>query len=166
MLGKKAVHNRILSYFQKEYGKYDDETEWYVDPDDFSMKGFIPSLEVTILFTCDPKTGKVSELATHDAPTAVLPDDYFEDLYVKNVAGTHLDELKLSPETTDRVPESLPIPIPCSSCGMRPTPSFVGSDGDGSGAWIAFCSCNKPKVTIGASKADAIVKWNIAIAGM
>lgn len=61
MLGKKALYNRLNSYFTDNYGKYEMTSNWYPDCTDITWKCDIKELNRTIILVCDPETGVVKE---------------------------------------------------------------------------------------------------------
>lgn len=56
-------NRRLQTYFNKHYGEYKDEVEWYVDPAPNQWKFKIPSLGLIILLVCNDH-GAVSKAWT------------------------------------------------------------------------------------------------------
>lgn len=63
-LGEKAIFNRLMKYFNENYGEYEDTAEWYGNPSDNQWKADIKELNATIVFTCNVTTGEVTETRT------------------------------------------------------------------------------------------------------
>ena len=81
-------------YFEKHYGKFEPECEWYVDPTPSSCKFYIPSLHMDIvLFEND---GEVSEFRFPKLPR----DRAFMDVVVKELWNNLMD-VPIDPETEE-----------------------------------------------------------------
>ena len=61
LLGERACFNRLNEYFMDNYGKYDLTAEWHSNDTMNVWTCDIYELGKTIEFTCDRKTGDVSE---------------------------------------------------------------------------------------------------------
>lgn len=60
MLTEKQYQDRLRAYFYSYYGKYENESEWFVNPAINKFKAYIPPLGLIITFTCDDE-GEVTE---------------------------------------------------------------------------------------------------------
>lgn len=50
----------LRAYYYSYYGKYEDETEYYVNPAPNKWKFYIPSLDMIITLVCDDE-GEITE---------------------------------------------------------------------------------------------------------
>lgn len=76
-------------YFEKHYGDFECECEWYVDPAPKSWKFYVPSLHVDIVLS--ENDGEVTELRFSKLPS----DRAFRDVVVEEL----WDNLAVSPST-------------------------------------------------------------------
>lgn len=81
-------------YFEKHYGYFECECEWYADPAPKSWKFYVPSLHVDIvLFEND---GEVTELRFSKLPS----DRAFRDVVVEEL-WDNLADVPIDPETEE-----------------------------------------------------------------
>ena len=77
-------------YFEKYYGGFECECEWYVDPAPKSWKFYVPSLHVDIVLS--ENDGEVTELRFSKLPS----DRAFRDVVVEelwdNLADVPIDQ--------------------------------------------------------------------------
>lgn len=60
MRPEKFYYNRLHKYFMENYGEYENDSEWFVNPAPNKWRCYIPEKGWTITFTCD-ENGKVTE---------------------------------------------------------------------------------------------------------
>lgn len=60
MRTEKWYHSKLTKYFYDNYGEYEYDSEWFVNPAPNKFKCYISKLGVTIIFTCD-EDGNVTE---------------------------------------------------------------------------------------------------------
>lgn len=44
---------RLINYFYENYSKYENESEWFINPSPNQFKGYFTKDKVIVLFTCD-----------------------------------------------------------------------------------------------------------------
>lgn len=81
-------------YFEKHYGDFECECEWYVDPTPKSSKFYVPSLHVDIVLS--ENDGEVTELRFSKLPS----DRAFRDVVVEEL-WDNLTDVPIDPETEE-----------------------------------------------------------------
>lgn len=81
-------------YFEKYYGGFECECEWYVDPAPKSWKFYVPSLHVDIVLS--ENDGEVTELRFSKLPS----DRAFRDVVVEEL-WDNLADVPIDPETEE-----------------------------------------------------------------
>lgn len=81
-------------YFEKHYGDFECECEWYVDPTPKSWKFYVPSLRVDIVLS--ENDGEVTELRFSKLPS----DRAFRDVVVEEL-WDNLADVPIDPETEE-----------------------------------------------------------------
>ena len=81
-------------YFEKYYGGFECECEWYVDPAPKSWKFYVPSLHVDIVLS--ENDGEVTELRFSKLPS----DRAFRDVVVEEL-WDDLADVPIDPETEE-----------------------------------------------------------------
>ena len=81
-------------YFEKYYGGFECECEWYVDPAPKSWKFYVPSLHVDIVLS--ENDGEVTELRFSKLPS----DRAFRDVVVEEL-WDNLADVPIAPETEE-----------------------------------------------------------------
>ena len=81
-------------YFEKHYGDFECECEWYVDPTPKSCKFYAPSLHVDIVLS--ENDGEVTELRFSKLPS----DRAFRDVVVEEL-WDNLADVPIDPETEE-----------------------------------------------------------------
>ena len=81
-------------YFEKHYGDFECECEWYVDPTPKSWKFYVPSLHVDIVLS--ENDGEVTELKVSKLPS----DRAFRDVVVEEL-WDNLTDIPFDPETEE-----------------------------------------------------------------
>lgn len=81
-------------YFEKHYGKFEAECEWYVDPTPNSCKFHVPSLCMDIVLS--ENNEKVTELRLPKLPS----DRAFRDAAVEEL-WDNLADIPINPETEE-----------------------------------------------------------------
>lgn len=81
-------------YFEKHYGGFECECEWYVDPAPKSWKFYVPSLHVDIVLS--ENDGEVTELRFSKLPS----DRAFRDVVVEEL-WDNLADVPIDPETEE-----------------------------------------------------------------
>lgn len=85
-------------YFEKHYGDFECECEWYVDPTPKSWKFYVPSLHVDIVLS--ENDGEVTELKVSKLPS----DRAFRDVVVEEL-WDNLTDVPLTPLTKQVIDE-------------------------------------------------------------
>lgn len=67
----KEIERKLSEYFENRYGKYENEIEWYANPDEYSWKFRIPSLRMDINLVCD------DDVREHRSAAADMLDQHF-----------------------------------------------------------------------------------------
>lgn len=78
-------------YFEKHYGDFECECEWYVDPTPKSWKFYVPSLHVDIVLS--ENDGEVTELRFSKLPS----DRAFRDVVVEEL-WDNLADVPIAPK--------------------------------------------------------------------
>lgn len=81
-------------YFEKHYGKFEPECEWYVDPSPNSCKFYVPSLCMDVVLS--ENNEKVTELRFPKLPS----DRAFRDAAVEEL-WDNLTDVPIDPETEE-----------------------------------------------------------------
>lgn len=81
-------------YFEKYYGGFECECEWYVDPAPKSWKFYVPSLHVDIVLS--ENDGEVTELRFSKLPSGRA----FRDVVVEEL-WDNLADVPIDPETEE-----------------------------------------------------------------
>lgn len=81
-------------YFEKHYGDFECECEWYVDPAPKSWKFYVPSLHVDIVLS--ENDGEVTELKFSKLPS----DRAFRDVVVEEL-WDNLTDVPIDTETEE-----------------------------------------------------------------
>lgn len=81
-------------YFEKYYGGFECDCEWYVDPAPKSWKFYVPSLHVDIVLS--ENDGEVTELRFSKLPS----DRVFRDVVVEEL-WDNLADVPIAPETEE-----------------------------------------------------------------
>lgn len=81
-------------YFEKHYGDFECECEWYVDPAPKSWKFYVPSLHVDIVLS--ENDGEVTELRFSKLPSGRA----FRDVVVEEL-WDNLADVPIDPDTEE-----------------------------------------------------------------
>ena len=81
-------------YFEKHYGYFECECEWYADPAPKSWKFYVPSLHIDIVLS--ENDGEVTELRFSKLPS----DRAFRDVVVEEL-WDNLTDVPIDPETEE-----------------------------------------------------------------
>lgn len=89
---EKIIKKTIEKYYNKHYGKYDKEIEFYTDPSPYSWFFEVPSLKICVILRADPDSREIEE--ERFLAKGFHPDDEFVVELWKN-----LENVSFDPET-------------------------------------------------------------------